>query len=68
MYQHQIRAEELEINVSELIKHFIERKAKCEADFSTATGMGETCPCGGYWKETRQDNNHYPNLIKFPDN
>ena len=65
MYQHQIRAEELEIKVSELLKHFVERKAKYEADFSTAPGMGETCPSGGYWKETRQDNNHYSNLLNF---
>ena len=48
MYQHQMRVEQSEIKVSELLKHFVERKAKCEADFSAAPGMGETCPCSGY--------------------
>ena len=47
MYQHQMLAEELEIKVSELFRQFVERKAKCETDFSTAPGMSETCPCGG---------------------
>ena len=65
MYQYQIHAEELAIKVSELLKHFVERKAKCEAGFSTVPGMGITCPCGGYWKETRQDNNQYSNLLNF---
>ena len=59
IHQHQIRAEELEIKVSELLKHFVERKAKCEADFSAAPGMGGTRRCGGYWNKTRHDKNHY---------
>ena len=56
IHQHQIRAEELEIKVSEL---FIERKAKCEADFSAAPVMGKPHPCSGDCNETRHDNNHY---------
>ena len=47
IYKHQICAEELEIKVSELLKPFVERKAKCEAGFSAAPGIGETRRYGG---------------------
>ena len=66
IHKHQIRAEELEIKVSDLLKPFVERKAKCEADFSAAPGMGETRPYGGYWKKKRDDKNHYW-VVPSPD-